>query len=138
MTEDEIAEVRASFARLAADGDGFAADFYARLFARAPDVRPLFPADLAGQGGKLVAMLALVVRGLGDLAPLLLAIDALGARHARYGVRPAHFAAVGTALVETLAARLGSDFTPAAAAGWGAAYALLSARMIAALQPVPA
>ena len=138
MLPEQIALVRDSFARLAPDGDAVASAFYERLFALDPALRPLFAGDLAEQGRKLMAMLALVVRGLDRLDALLPAVEALGRRHAAYGVRDADYATVGAALLATLEAGLGADFTPATRDAWTAAYDALAGAMRAAARPAAA
>jgi hemoglobin-like flavoprotein len=52
------------------------------------------------------------VAGLSDVASLIPVLQALGKRHANYGVESAHFAVVGEALIWTLADGLGDKFTP--------------------------
>ncbi|TIS32963.1 globin domain-containing protein, partial [Mesorhizobium sp.] len=49
-----------------------------------------------------------------------------------YGVEERHYPIVGQALIETLAAGLGTAFTPAVREAWEAAYGLLASVMIAA------
>ena len=132
LSAARIERVRATFALVAADPDGAATAFYARLFAIDPAVRAMFPDDLTDQGRKLMAMLATVVGRLDRLGGLLSQVDALGRRHGGYGVEPHHYASVGMALLATLEQALGVGFCAEARAGWTAAYALLSARMIAA------
>ena len=55
---------------------------------------------------------------------------ALAQRHVHYGVKEEHYGTVGQALTETLAAGLGTAFTPDVRAAWQAAYALLAGIMI--------
>ena len=99
MTPQQIALVQTSFAKVVPIA-GTAADlFYGRLFEIAPDVRRMFPQDLAEQKKKLMAMLGTVVAGLARLDTLLPAICALGERHAGYGVKVEHFTPVGAALL---------------------------------------
>ncbi len=86
MTPERIALVRESFAKVRPIADDAAALFYGRLFQIAPEVRPLFPADLTEQGRKLMTTLAVVVNSLDDLPALLPVVQRLGARHAGYGV----------------------------------------------------
>jgi hemoglobin-like flavoprotein len=76
-----------------------------------------------------MGMLRMVVRGLDRLEQLVPAVQALGRRHAGYGVRDEHYATVGAALLWTLERGLGEAFTPATRAAWAAAYALLAATM---------
>ena len=51
-----------------------------------------------------------------------------------YGVREAHYATVGAALLWTLEAGLGEAFTPAVRAAWTTAYGTLATVMIDAAQ----
>ena len=64
MTPQQIALVQASFAKVVPVA-GTAADlFYQRLFELAPDVRPMFAADLSAQKKKLIDTLAYAVDSL--------------------------------------------------------------------------
>jgi nitric oxide dioxygenase len=138
MTPQQVMLVRESFAKVLPIKDAAAALFYERLFAIDPSTRPLFRADLAAQGTKLMAAIAAVVRALDRLEPMLDQIRALARRHAAYGVTEAHYASVGAALLWTLERGLGAEFTPEVRAAWAAAYALLSGAMIeAASRPLP-
>ena len=129
MTPEQISLVQASFARLATDADGVAQAFYARLFEIDPTLRPLFGSDLVGQRRKLMQMLATAVGGLDDVTALLPIVKGLGARHAGYGVRAAHYTSVGRALIDTLRAGLGEAFTPALERAWIAVYTVLAGSM---------
>jgi hemoglobin-like flavoprotein len=81
MNSADIQLVRNGFAAIAADRDGFAADFYARLFAGDPGLRALFATDMAAQGAKLFAALGRVVRSLDRLECVLPELRALARRH---------------------------------------------------------
>jgi hemoglobin-like flavoprotein len=130
MTPKQIAQVQQSFAMVAPVADEAAALFYGRLFEIAPQLRPLFRGDMAEQGHKLMATLAVVVNGLTRLEAILPAASALARRHVDYGVRPDHYRPVGLALLWTLERSLGSQWTPDLAAAWTAAYTTLSDYMI--------
>jgi nitric oxide dioxygenase len=132
MTPEQIALVQESFARVLPIRDVAAALFYGRLFSIDPSTRPLFRGDLTAQSAKLMAALATVVGALDDLEPKLEDIRALARRHVRYGVRDAHYASVGAALLWTLEQGLGDDWTPQVAEAWAAAYEVLSGTMRAA------
>lgn len=133
MTPQQIALVQASFAKVVPIA-GTAADlFYARLFEIAPDVRRMFPDDMALQKKKLMVMLGTAVNGLSRLDALLPAVHALGERHAGYGVEAEHFPPVGAALLWTLKQGLGDEFTPAVEDAWATAYDVLSGAMIEAM-----
>jgi hypothetical protein len=74
MTPNRVTLVRTSFASVAPIA-GVAADlFYDRLFEIAPDVRRMFPNDLAEQKKKLMAMLGTAVAGLSKPDALLPAV----------------------------------------------------------------
>lgn len=134
MTPERIALVRESFAKVRPIADEAAALFYGRLFHIAPEVRPLFLADLSEQGRKLMTTLAVVVNSLDDLPALLPVVQRLGARHAGYGVTGEHFAPVGAALLWTLEKGLGEGFTPEVRMAWTEAYHVLATVMIDALK----
>lgn len=138
MTPDQIATIRSTWNLMGATTDAVAPLFYDRLFQRDPSVRALFThTDMPSQGEKLTQILAVVVRGLDRLDQLMPAVEALGRRHAGYGVQDAHYALVGTALLDTFADILGDAFTPDARAAWEAAYGALAAVMQrAAAEPV--
>jgi hemoglobin-like flavoprotein len=128
LTAAEIGLVRASFDRISV-GLRFSQKFYARLFEIAPELRALFPADLSAQMRKLMDMLASLVEKLDRPHELALTLEALGAQHRDYGVRPEHFAPVGRALLETLDGELGPCFDDATRRAWVALYALATAWM---------
>lgn len=129
MNPKQIALIQTSFAHVVPIAESAAALFYERLFALDPALRPLFQGDLHEQGRKLMTMLVVVVRGLAQPDQLLPAVEALGRRHAAYGVRETHYATVGAALLWTLRQGLGQQFTPEAEAAWAAAYTLLATVM---------
>ncbi len=130
MTPDQVKAIQESFKKVEPISEQAAALFYGRLFEIAPAVKPLFHGDMTEQGRKLMATLAVVVNGLGNLDGILSAASALAKRHAAYGVKPAHYEPVGAALICTLERGLGDQWTPELAAAWGAAYAVLSQFMI--------
>jgi hemoglobin-like flavoprotein len=139
MTPTDIALVRAGFARIAPESARIGLAFYDRLFALDISLRTLFPSDLRPQAGHLMAALAMVVRSLDDLGPVLAQVQALGRRHAAFGVEPRDFGVVGVALLATLEAELGEAFTGDARAAWSSAYGTLADAMIAAMrEAVPA
>jgi nitric oxide dioxygenase len=59
-------------------------------------------------------------------------IEALGRRHAGYGVKDEHYATVAAAMLWALEQGLGARFTPDVRDAWGAAYGLLATTMQAA------
>ena len=129
MTPEQTLIVRETFAKVEPISEAAAALFYGRLFELDPSLRPMFRGDMAEQGRKLMQTLAVVVHGLDRIATLVPAVEALGRRHAGYGVRDEHYATVASALLWTLEQGLGPAFTPAAREAWTAAYTLLATVM---------
>ena len=119
MTRDQVKAVQESFAKVAPIAEQAAALFYGRLFETAPAVKLLFRGDMAEQGRKLMATLAVVVNGLGNLEAILPAASALAKRHVAYGVKAADYAPVGEALLWTLERGLHAQWTPELAAARG-------------------
>lgn len=130
LSQAQIDLVQDSFARVVPLTDETAAEFYRRLFALAPDARPLFTGSMQDQGRKLFLTLATVVDALDRLDTIVPVARELAIRHVRYGAQPAHYASVGTALFDTLRHGLGTAFDAPTEAAWGAAYAILSDTML--------
>ncbi len=135
MNLDEIQAVERTWARVAETPGSAARLFYAKLFTKYPEVRPLFRGDMEEQGAKLVKTLALAVGGLRRPDSIRAAVTRLGARHVGYGARAEHYPLVGATLIETLRAALGSEFTPEAEKAWGVAIGLLAEWMLEGAQP---
>jgi hemoglobin-like flavoprotein len=129
LDPDHVALVKRTFVRVAPDAEAFARTFYARLFELDAALRPLFTTDLDEQGRKLMAMLATAVNGVDEMDTISPMLEALGARHAAYGVRSHDYPTLGAALVWTLGEYLGSDFTDEARDAWLEAYDLLARTM---------
>jgi len=130
MTPKQVALVQDSFAKVALISEAAAVLFYDRLFDIAPQMKAMFPDDMIEQRRKLMAMLAGVVKGLGNLEQVLPAASALAKRHVSYGAKAEHYPVVGAALLWTLEKGLGDGWTPEVADAWGTAYGTLSGYMI--------
>lgn len=134
LTAHQIDLVQDSFAAVVPVTDEAAADFYRRLFELAPDTRALFRNDMAEQGRKLFLTLATVVDALDRLESIVPVARELAIRHVAYGATDRHYAAVGSALIETLRDGLGPRFDPDTEQAWQAAYAILSNTMLSAVR----
>ena len=127
----DIAALEVSFDLVAARGDALTGRFYARLFALAPAVRPLFAnTDMTQQKRMLFATLGLLRRSLRNLDALAPALRDLGAKHVGYGALPEHYPVVGQAMVAAMADVAGSDWEPRFAAAWTEAFDAVAALMI--------
>ena len=130
MTPEDVALVQSTFEKVRPISQEAAGMFYGRLFEIAPEVKPLFKGDMAEQGRKLMATLAVVVGSLHSLPTILPAVATLAKKHVEYGVKASHYTAVGAALLWTLERGLGAAWTPEAAKAWTNAYTTLSNFMI--------
>ena len=82
--------MRQSFAKVVPIAPAAADMFYGRLFTLDPSLRGLFKGDMAEQGRKLMAMIGVAVGNLDRLETVVSAVQDLGRRHVRYGVRAEH------------------------------------------------
>jgi hemoglobin-like flavoprotein len=131
MTPNEVGLIKASWAAVEPIADTAAELFYGRLFELDPALQRLFRrTDMAAQRKVLMQTLAVVVKSLDRLDQIVPAVQALGRRHAGYGVRAQHYDTVGAALLWTLEQGLGDAFTPEVRGAWTEAYGTLASVMI--------
>jgi hemoglobin-like flavoprotein len=105
--------------------------FYARLFATAPAVKPLFgDTDLARQKAMLLSTLVLLRKSLRNLDAIVPTLRALGARHNGYGAQPEHYAVVGQVLIASLAEIAGEAWRPEHELAWAAAFEVIADAML--------
>ena len=121
--------VQGTFASIATIADDAAILFYQRLFELDPSLRSMFRGDKAEQRKKLMQMITAAVKGLDRLDQLVPVVQNLGRRHAGYGVQDSHYDTVGAALLWTLEAGLGRQFTPEVKEAWATVYGLLATTM---------
>lgn len=130
LTADEITRVRTSFDRVFANSNDMMTAFYDRVFELAPEVRPMFPADLSALKRDFISKLAVLVGSLDPKTGLLGGADILGRNHLRYGAKAEHYPVVGEALLWSLARGLGSDWTDEMEEAWRKLYDVVAQRMI--------
>jgi len=137
MTPEQKDILRDTWQSVVPIADHAAKLFYGRLFEIDPATRPLFArAAMPEQRRKLMQSLALVIDGIDELERLIPAIEALGRRHAGYGLNDAHYFSVGSALLWALEQGLGDAWTPEAADAWSSVYALVAGAMMKASKTV--
>ncbi|HEX8903504.1 MAG TPA: globin family protein [Longimicrobiaceae bacterium] len=129
MTPESKTLVQESWTQVEPIADAAAELFYGRLFELDPSLRPMFRGDMREQGKKLMQMITVAVRGLDRLDQIVPAVEALGRRHAGYGVTDAHYDTVADALLWTLEKGLGDGFTPPVKAAWTETYTTLATVM---------
>jgi hemoglobin-like flavoprotein len=127
----DLEALEASFDLVAPQGDALMDTFYARLFAAAPAVQPLFAGtDLRRQKSMLLAALVLLRKSLRDLDAIVPTLRALGARHVAYGAQPAHYPVVGEVLIASMAEVAGDAWRPAYERAWAAAFEIVAGAML--------
>ena len=134
MEQTTINLVQESFEKVKPIASTAADIFYTKLFELDPALKPLFPTDKAGamveQGNKLMTMLGAAVAGLSNMDALIPVLKGLGKRHVDYKVEPSHYETVGAALLGTLEAGLGDEFTSEVKEAWTTVYGTMSGVMI--------
>jgi hemoglobin-like flavoprotein len=128
----QVELLESSFALLAPRAEELAERFYARLFVVAPEARALFPDELAGQRRALIGALGMIVSSLRAPERLGPYLDGLGRRHADYGAVEAHYAVVGSVLLETLAEMAGPLWGQELRTAWSGAYEAIQGIMLGA------
>ena len=129
MTPKQIELVQSSWKKVTPIADTAAELFYGRLFHLDPALQPLFKGDMKAQGRKLMGMISTAVNGLSNLPAIVPAVQDLGRRHVKYGVKDKDYDTVAGALVWTLGQGLGESFTPDVKEAWVTAYGVLAKTM---------
>ena len=129
MTPEELYLVRSSWEKVRPISAQAAELFYGRLFEIAPELTRLFKGDMGEQGHRLMTMIDTAVKGLDRWDQLIPAVQALGKRHAGYGVKETDYDAVASALLWTLQKGLGAAFTDEVRLAWINTYTALADTM---------
>jgi nitric oxide dioxygenase len=131
MTPRQIERIRTSWSAVEPMAVQAATLFYQRLFELDPTIKRLFRGtDMEKQRKVLMQTLAVAVKGLDKLDTILPAVQALGRRHAGYGVRAEHYETVGVSLLWTLERGLGEAFDEETRDAWATAYGTLASVMM--------
>jgi hemoglobin-like flavoprotein len=125
-----IARIRLSYSLVAPRGAELIDTFYEVLFAAAPAVRPLFPADMSKQKGHLLAAVGLVVKHADNLGALAEPLAQMGERHRGYGARPEHYPVVRDCMLIALARTAGPAWNEQLGADWAGALNAVAGAMI--------
>lgn len=129
MTPEQAVLVKESWAKVVPISDKAAVLFYGKLFEMDPALKPLFKGNMQEQGAKLMKMINTAVNGLDRLEAIVPAVQELGKRHVGYGVKDEDYDTVGAALLWTLEAGLGDEFTPEVKDAWATVYGVLAGTM---------
>jgi len=125
--------IESSFKAIADQGEEIVSRFYAELFKRYPDVKPLFAnVPISEQKKKLLASLQLVVDNVRKPEKLTETLKILGAKHQAYGAIEAHYDAVAEVLLDVLKEYAGRQWTREVADAWSTALVTIKNAMLSA------
>ncbi len=130
MNADQIERIQSSFNALAPQADELVNRFYTKLFSDHPEVRPMFPDDMAEQKKKLAGSIGLVVKNVARFEQIAPALREMGARHVEYGTQPEHYPVVRDTLLSVMSEMAGSLWNDDLQADWTAALNAVAATMI--------
>jgi hemoglobin-like flavoprotein len=127
----DLDALETSFDLVAPKGDELMEIFYARLFAIAPAVQPLFAgSDMKRQQAMLLSALVLLRKSLRDLERVVPTLRNLGARHVAYGAQAEHYPVVGEVLIGAMATVAGEAWEPRFEAAWAEAFGVVAGAML--------
>ena len=131
MTAEQIRRLRKSFHHVERKAELAAPYFYQQLFLLDAALRPQHAHQLHGLkldiGLEERAALELAEESAGTID---MTLHDLGARLADYGLRPRHYATVGTALTDMLETVLGEEFNRETRQAWMGLYHMIAGKML--------
>ncbi|WP_374196292.1 globin domain-containing protein [Streptomyces sp. ISL-10] len=122
--------VRRTMAEIGPVADQVTSYFYALLFIRHPELRSLFPVAMDSQRDRLLKALLTAAEHMDNAAVLTDYLRHLGRGHRKYGTQPAHYPAVGEALVGALTKYATTTWDAETEAAWIRTYTTISQIMI--------
>ncbi|MFE7775588.1 globin domain-containing protein [Streptomyces sp. NPDC057445] len=122
--------VRRTMAEIGPVADKVTSYFYALLFVRHPDLRAMFPAAMDTQRDRLLKALLTAAEHMDNTAVLVDYLRHLGRGHRKYGTQPAHYPAVGEALIGALSRYATTTWNHETEAAWVRTYTTISQVMI--------
>jgi hemoglobin-like flavoprotein len=99
MTPEQADQIRNSFDAMWSMSRDIGELCYSRFFELSPEARDLFPGDIERQRIKLMNMIAELVGSLDQPAMFQSLVTHSGRQHARFGVQPSEYDAVGEQLM---------------------------------------
>ena len=122
--------IRRTMAEIGPVADKVTSYFYALLFVRHPDLRPLFPAAMDTQRDRLLKALLTAAEHIDNTPVLVDYLQNLGRGHRKYGTRAEHYPAVGECLVGALSKYAAGIWDGETEAAWVRTYTTISQVMI--------
>lgn len=122
--------VRRTLVEIEPVADQVTSYFYALLFTRHPALRSMFPVAMDTQRDRLLKALLTAAEHMDNAAVLTEYLQHLGRGHRKYGTQPAHYPAVGEALMGALARYATTTWDAESEAAWVRTYTTISQIMI--------
>ncbi len=122
--------IRRTMAQVAPVADKVTSYFYAMLFVRHPELRPLFPPAMDAQRDRLLKALLTAAEHIDNTPVLVEYLQNLGRGHRKYGTRAEHYPAVGECLIGALNKYADAVWDAETEAAWVRAYTTISQVMI--------
>jgi ferredoxin-NADP reductase/hemoglobin-like flavoprotein len=122
--------IRRAMAEVTPVADKVTSYFYALLFVRHPDLRPLFPAAMDTQRDRLLRALLTAAEHIDNTDVLVDYLRNLGRGHRKYGTRAEHYPAVGECLIGALSKYAAGVWDEEMEAAWVRTYTTISQIMI--------
>lgn len=122
--------VQRTMAEIEPVSDKVTSYFYALLFTRHPELRPLFPAAMDTQRDRLLKALLTAAEHIDHTDVLVAYLQNLGRGHRKYGTRPEHYPAVGECLIGSLSRYASTTWDNETEAAWVRTYTTISQVMI--------
>ncbi|MCB9857925.1 MAG: flavohemoprotein [Phycisphaerales bacterium] len=130
MDETTVERLETSFNLLAPRAPELVDRFYAHLFSKNPQVRPLFPAEMSEQKSKLLASIKLVMANVRKPEALHEPLMDMGRRHVYYKTEPAHYPIVRDTLIGVMRDMAGAAWNDGFQRAWTDALNLIAGIMI--------
>lgn len=111
--------------------------FYARIFLKHPGVRDMFPVTMDVQRARLLGALVNAIQTVDDPERFDEYLRSLGRDHRKFHVQPEQYEVVGAALIESLRAFAGPEWSPEYDQAWSDAYNVIARKMIAGAEADP-
>lgn len=121
--------IRRTMAEVGPIADKVTSYFYALLFVRHPELRPMFPPAMDTQRDRLLKALLTAAEHIDNTPVLVDYLQNLGRGHRKYGTRAEHYPAVGECLIGALN-RYADTWDAETEAAWVRAYTTISQVMI--------
>lgn len=126
MTQEQRKILHQQFQSINRNGVEFAREFYDRLFAQYPQVRPMFKHSLSEQYTKFIGMLSIIIQGIDAPAALVPLIAEMGESHKGYGVLSHHYRIVEEIFLSVLNDTLPDDYSEESEQAWKQAFRFMS------------